>query len=87
MSLWLIKVDVEGAEYEVVKSLTPLILKDFPLIYMEMNPNYENSNKSLTATLYELGYRKASRVADGVEFEISTSIFLYDGKDYVFSTA
>jgi len=82
----LIKIDVEGSEYEVVRSLLPLISKDFPLIYIEMNPVYQHQNKNLIGTLCELGYCKAVRVADGAEFSVSVGIDLHDGKDYVFST-
>lgn len=43
--LAIVKIDVEGAELEVLKSLEPLLIKDRPFLLMEILPVYNENNK------------------------------------------
>lgn len=51
----LLKVDVEGAENDVVQGARGLIERDRPLVYVEFNDT--PSNREMLATLLGLGYR------------------------------
>lgn len=41
----ILKIDVEGAELEVLKSFENIILKDYPIIMMEILPAYNEQNQ------------------------------------------
>ena len=45
-SVGIVKIDVEGAELEVVKSLLELIRRDKPIIMIELLPVYSSENTS-----------------------------------------
>ena len=81
----LIKIDVEGAELEVVKAITLVIKKFKPLIMVELNPNYIELNKELLTILKSIGYKTIERTSDQKIFNIYSDENLFDGKDYVFS--
>jgi FkbM family methyltransferase len=60
----LVKIDVEGAEADVIDALTPVIARDRPLISMEILPCYDDSRPEriarqarIEARFAELGYR------------------------------
>lgn len=82
----LIKIDVEGAEYDVINSLIPLIKKFKPLIIVELNPNYKDQNAIIFDVLISLGYKSIERVKDKKMFNINDTKDFHDGKDYLFST-
>ncbi len=59
----LLKIDVEGGEWEVIQGMTERIEQDRPIISMEILPTYTNGNKnriqrqqSIETTLQGLGY-------------------------------
>ena len=78
-SMSVLKIDVEGGELEVIKTLRKEIAKHKPVILMEILPVYEEENKSrlsrqeeIQAILDELGYawfrvKKAGDKLKGVE--------------------
>jgi hypothetical protein len=59
----IVKIDVEGAELEVIKSLLNLIRRDKPIILIEMLPVYSEKNElrknmqvELEHIFFDLGY-------------------------------
>ncbi len=72
----LIKIDVEGFEFEVLKGLYQTILKDKPVIIFEYDRNYQLKNNQDPAALFSylinLNYSFLSIKADG-----STKAFKY----------
>ena len=82
----IIKIDVEGAELEVIKSIFPVIEKYKPLIYIELNPNYKNLNSDIFDVLKSLGYKTLECVSDSKVYDINASQDFHDGKDYIFQT-
>jgi hypothetical protein len=66
----LIKIDVEGAEFEVIKGMKSLLLRDKPLIVMEMNSEAQEaiglSISYIKEQMSELfGYKCYKILADG----------------------
>lgn len=82
----IIKIDVEGAELEVIKSIFPVIEKYKPLIYIELNPHYKNLNSDIFDVLKSLGYKTLECVSDSKVYDINASQDFHDGKDYIFQT-
>ncbi len=55
-----IKVDVDGYDYDVINSGKGLIVKDYPLLFFEVNFSAESQYlryKSLVREIYDIGYK------------------------------
>lgn len=73
-TLGVVKIDVEGAELEVLRGLLPALRRDRPLVLLEVLPAYSTDNRprverqqALAALLHEAGYgiQRVRKTADG----------------------
>ena len=85
----LIKVDVEGADLNVLRSATKIIRKDKPIIYVEVHKKalaeYGNSVNDLEKFLRELGYhffRNIGKSTSGTKYVIGRLQNLRQGGEF-----
>ncbi|MGZ8534062.1 MAG: FkbM family methyltransferase [Flavitalea sp.] len=91
-SVSIIKIDVEGAELEVLKGLSGFLIKSRPFILMEILPVYNNSNKDrlnrqieIESILQDNRYKILRVIKMGESFStfsLLTEIGIHDRQDW-----
>lgn len=70
----IIKIDVEGAELEVLKGAKNILKREKPVIFIEIHPeslknDFNSSKKEIIAFLKNLGYEKEYQIQRGNELQ------------------